>query len=415
MAARRRGDALGAGGPAVRRAPHLRAGRADAVARSAAALGAARFAELFAGGQRQPLAATVAFALDETRDPDQDGDAQTALAGRLTAREQEIAVLVADGLTNRQIAEKLFISRRTVDAHLEHIFGKLGITSRVMLAIQRESRSRQADGRSAAESSLVSVLAGQAPARGARRAALPGRPARQFPAATRYVAPYRDNGGDMAGHSPCGTACMAPGRNQRIRRADSGAAPHRQAAARHSPGHADRPRRRRQDPHRAARRRRGGAQVPGRGLPRRAVRAARPRAAAAHGRAQARASEHARDSQRDALLAHLRDRRLLLILDTCEHLIDACAELAEEILLHAPSVTVLAASREPLDVDGETTFPVRPLPVTGAEGNGEDPHPVRCDGGALAADPAAARGPSRAATPSSCSHGGPPPRCPGSR
>ncbi len=86
-------------------------------------------------------------------------------------------------------------------------------------------------------------------------------------------------------------------------------------------------------------------------------------------------SEHARDSQREALLAHLRDRRLLLVFDTCEHLIDACAELAQEILSRAPSVTVLAASREPLDVDGETTFPVRPLPVTGAEGNGEDTRP----------------------------------------
>jgi len=91
-------------------------------------------------------------------------------------------------------------------------------------------------------------------------------------------------------------------------------------------------------------------------------------------------SEHARDSQRDALLAHLRDRRLLLILDTCEHLIDACAELAGDILIQAPSITVLAVSREPLDVDGETTFPVRPLPVTGAEGNGEDPHPFGVTG-----------------------------------
>jgi DNA-binding CsgD family transcriptional regulator len=43
---------------------------------------------------------------------------------------------VAAGLSNKQIAERLFISRRTVDAHLEHIFGKLGITSRVMLTIQ---------------------------------------------------------------------------------------------------------------------------------------------------------------------------------------------------------------------------------------------------------------------------------------
>jgi non-specific serine/threonine protein kinase len=91
-------------------------------------------------------------------------------------------------------------------------------------------------------------------------------------------------------------------------------------------------------------------------------------------------SEHAGDSQRAALLSHLRDRSLLLVLDTCEHLIDACAELAGEILIQAPSVTVLAVSREPLDVDGETTFPVRPLPVTGAEGNGEDPHPFGVTG-----------------------------------
>ena len=75
--------------------------------------------------------------------------------------------------------------------------------------------------------------------------------------------------------------------------------------------------------------------------------------------------------QRDALLAHLRDLRLLLVLDTCEHLIDACAELAEAVLDVAPFVTVLATSREPLDVDGETTFPIRPLPVPRGKGTGE--------------------------------------------
>jgi predicted ATPase/DNA-binding CsgD family transcriptional regulator len=80
-------------------------------------------------------------------------------------------------------------------------------------------------------------------------------------------------------------------------------------------------------------------------------------------------------SQRDALLAHLSDRRLLLILDTCEHLIDAVAELVEAVLGAAPQVTVLTSSREPLDVDGETTFPIRPLPVTRPEGAGEEPHP----------------------------------------
>jgi non-specific serine/threonine protein kinase len=74
-------------------------------------------------------------------------------------------------------------------------------------------------------------------------------------------------------------------------------------------------------------------------------------------------SEAAAGSQQDALLAHLRDRRLLLILDTCEHLVDACADLAQAVVTAAPAVTVLATSREPLDVAGETTFAVRPLPV----------------------------------------------------
>jgi DNA-binding CsgD family transcriptional regulator len=52
----------------------------------------------------------------------------------LTAREQEIAGLVAAGRTNREIAEQLVLSTRTVDAHLRRIYGKLGVRSRVELA-----------------------------------------------------------------------------------------------------------------------------------------------------------------------------------------------------------------------------------------------------------------------------------------
>jgi non-specific serine/threonine protein kinase len=52
----------------------------------------------------------------------------------LTSRELEIAGLVGEGLSNRQIAERLVISKRTVDAHIEHIYGKLGVSSRVQLA-----------------------------------------------------------------------------------------------------------------------------------------------------------------------------------------------------------------------------------------------------------------------------------------
>jgi predicted ATPase/DNA-binding CsgD family transcriptional regulator len=58
-------------------------------------------------------------------------------AGRwrlLTPREREVAALVAKGLTNREIAASLVVSKRTVDAHLEHILGKLGYNSRVQVA-----------------------------------------------------------------------------------------------------------------------------------------------------------------------------------------------------------------------------------------------------------------------------------------
>jgi len=75
-------------------------------------------------------------------------------------------------------------------------------------------------------------------------------------------------------------------------------------------------------------------------------------------------AEQSTELQQGALLAYLRDRRLLLLLDTCEHLIDACAELAEAILGTAPQVTMLITSREPLEVAGETTFGIRPLPVS---------------------------------------------------
>ena len=55
-------------------------------------------------------------------------------AGLLTSRERQIAALVSEGMSNRDIAQHLAISKRTVDAHIEHIFGKLGISSRVQLA-----------------------------------------------------------------------------------------------------------------------------------------------------------------------------------------------------------------------------------------------------------------------------------------
>jgi predicted ATPase len=65
----------------------------------------------------------------------------------------------------------------------------------------------------------------------------------------------------------------------------------------------------------------------------------------------------------DAVLAYLRGRAALLILDTCEHLIGACGEFARTVTKEAPGVTVLATSRQPLGVPGERAFPLLPLPV----------------------------------------------------
>jgi predicted ATPase/DNA-binding CsgD family transcriptional regulator len=59
----------------------------------------------------------------------------------------------------------------------------------------------------------------------------------------------------------------------------------------------------------------------------------------------------------------LRARRLLLILDTCEHIVDACAELVQQLLASCPSLRVIATSREPLRVRGETVWRVPPLSV----------------------------------------------------
>jgi len=63
----------------------------------------------------------------------------------------------------------------------------------------------------------------------------------------------------------------------------------------------------------------------------------------------------------EALVRHVRDRQLLLILDNCEHLIGASAELARTLLQAGTRVRILASSREHLRVTGETTYPVPAL------------------------------------------------------
>jgi predicted ATPase/DNA-binding SARP family transcriptional activator len=73
------------------------------------------------------------------------------------------------------------------------------------------------------------------------------------------------------------------------------------------------------------------------------------------------AEAHAEDPL-ERLLDHCAQRRLLLVLDNCEHVIGAAADLTAELLAVCPGVTVLATSREPLGVPGEVVRPVEPLP-----------------------------------------------------
>jgi predicted ATPase/class 3 adenylate cyclase len=67
-----------------------------------------------------------------------------------------------------------------------------------------------------------------------------------------------------------------------------------------------------------------------------------------------------------SLCAQVRERRLLFVVDNCEHLVQACADLAHALLKAAPEVRLIASSREALRVPGEQTYAVLPLPVPSA-------------------------------------------------
>jgi predicted ATPase len=66
-------------------------------------------------------------------------------------------------------------------------------------------------------------------------------------------------------------------------------------------------------------------------------------------------------STMDTLLRFVRDRQMLMVLDNCEHLLDASAELVIALLGAAPGLTVLATSREPIGVAGEVSWRVPSL------------------------------------------------------
>ncbi|WP_449062934.1 ATP-binding protein [Planomonospora algeriensis] len=71
--------------------------------------------------------------------------------------------------------------------------------------------------------------------------------------------------------------------------------------------------------------------------------------------------EESTRSQSEVLVEFLAGKRLLLLLDTCEQLLPACRDLLTRVLARAPGVRIIATSRQPLGLDGETVLPVEPF------------------------------------------------------
>jgi DNA-binding NarL/FixJ family response regulator len=96
-------------------------------------MGAARFEAEHAAGVRLDRGSALRLALGEPAQADVDA-VEPGETGPLSRREVEVARLIAEGLANKEIAARLFISERTVTTHVGNILNKLGFDSRVQVA-----------------------------------------------------------------------------------------------------------------------------------------------------------------------------------------------------------------------------------------------------------------------------------------
>jgi predicted ATPase/DNA-binding CsgD family transcriptional regulator len=105
----------------------------QARAKAEAILGSGRYATAYEAGSRLDREGAVALALGKTPDPHTSAPTDTS-SNPLGKREREVADLIAEGLSNKEIASRLFLSERTVETHVYNILNKLGFSSRVGIA-----------------------------------------------------------------------------------------------------------------------------------------------------------------------------------------------------------------------------------------------------------------------------------------
>src|SRR5256885_14337723 len=116
---------VAAGAGADDRGPHAPL-LAEATESATRSLGAAKFGAEFEAGKRLTRQAAMRLALGES-DDHEIATTHGSETGPLARREVEVAQLVADGLSNKQVAARLLISERTVATHVGHILDKLGL------------------------------------------------------------------------------------------------------------------------------------------------------------------------------------------------------------------------------------------------------------------------------------------------
>lgn len=260
----------------------------------------------------------------------------------LTSRERQVAALVRDGLTDREIAERLFIARRTAEWHVKQIFNKLGFNSRAQIAAwvahdqALDSREDSSDehrhnlplqlttfvGR---ENELFEIERLLAAKRLVTLTAVggAGKTRLALEVATRALNTYPD-GAWFVDLTPVKDGHVVP--------------------------------------------RVFGSTL---GL-----------------------HERPRQLMAQTLVEHLRSRHLLLVVDNCEHVIEDCAALVDGILRSCPDVTILATSRESLRVNGETVWRVAPLAVPDPAGTIDFAELARCEAVRLFLDRAQLAAPS---------------------